>query len=223
MLTNHKKGYLRDRRILEAINKHGVLDTDQIEVLFFNGIKNSKRIAQKRLLKLYETKKIKRGRDIPGAPFYYYSGKKSDQLDHLLSVNWVYIWTMANLRSWEQLLSFEYEQDYRILRCDCFVGISNAVTKENKFYFVEVDLGSNPFDKVSKYNNLYQSGEYSGAWWVPKTNRFPAILVVTNSKNRKTNIEELIKKENTNNLEFNVKLLEDIKSEVGGWNRALAF
>jgi hypothetical protein len=76
---------------------------------------------------------------------------------------------------------------------------------------VEHDRGTNAFDKVEKYCQLYESGGYSGRWWVSLTKRFPPILVATTTVQRLETIKTAIKKENKAGLEFRVMLLEDIK------------
>lgn len=47
-----------------------------------------------------------------------------------------------------------------------------------------MNRATNTFDKVEKYNQLYQSGGYSGHWWVDLTERFPPVLVATTTVQR---------------------------------------
>lgn len=201
--NTHKKGYYRDRSIINAIKHHKVLDTEQIRLLLFSKQKSGLRIAQRRLKKLVDTKKINRARDSIDCQYEYFIGKRPSQNEHILMVNWVYIWILYNLRSWEKLERFDFEQDYGILRSDAFVFIKNKFTDKNKFLFIEVDMSDNPFDKVEKYNRLYEEERYSGWWWVKLTDRFPKILIFTNRK------LEIVG--NKNNLEFEIHDLESIK------------
>lgn len=214
-MNNHKKGCQRDRAILYAIEKHGALDTDQISVLFFEG-KNRRRLAQRRMQKLHEQKKVKRNRASLSEPFYYYTGNKSGRMEHLISLNWFFVYsTKINIKQWEQLQWFEYEQDYKVLRSDALLGIKNNVTGKSLFSFVEMDIAEsgNEFDKVRKYNTLYETESYTGAWWVNLAERFPKVVIVTTNSNRLKVIERKIEQENTNNLEFKVLLLNQIKGE----------
>ena len=135
-------------------------------------------------------------------------------LEHLLGVNWVRIWLQASCKSWERLHSFSYEQDFRILRCDGFAAIKNTFTGQFRFLFVEMDRGTNDFDKVKRYGKLFKEGGYSSSWWVNLTERFPPVLIATTTPRRSEQIRERVDAENANELEFKVLLLEDIKSEL---------
>lgn len=138
-------------------------------------------------------------------------GARHGRLEHLLSLNWVYVWLSAGLKPWEQIHCFEYEVNFKILQADALCAIKNTVTGKFKFFFVELDRSSNDFDKVLKYNELYGSEGYAGHWWAELANRFPPILIVTTSTRRAAHIRERIKKENTNGLEFRVMLIDEIK------------
>lgn len=211
---NHRaKGSRRDKLILQAIEKCHVLDTEQIWAIFFNQMKYGQRKAQERLQKLYERGCLKRDR-IRQEPFFYYIEKRPGQPAHQLGVNWIKIWLQHKCRSWEKIHSFSYEQDYKILRTDGFAAIKNIVNGNLKFYFIEMDRGTNTFDKVQKYCDLYENEKYQGWWWVALTERFPPVLVVTTSLSRKESIEQLITEKNIAGLEFQVSLLDSIKREV---------
>lgn len=213
-MSNHQKGYSRDREIVADVEACGLLDTEQIRLMRFRGLKYGRRIAQKRLLSLHKRGRLNRSRLSIEHRFYYYIGKQGRQIEHRLGVNWVRVWLIRKLKSWETLHSFDYEQDYGVLRCDGFAAIKNSANKERpfKFYFIEFDnSGGNPFDKVSKYNKLFE--KQPAAWWVQQTNRFPAIIVVTTSAMRAERIREQVKHENTNGLEFQVYELQQIQRE----------
>lgn len=212
-MTNHKKCYLRDNAIMEMIARREVLNTEQIYLLFFRGLNDGYRITQKRLKSLYERKQINRNRESFSEPFYYFTGKRSAQVNHKLGINWVYVWLNVHLKNWEEMFCFAPEQDYGILRTDALAGIKNTVTGRVKFHFVEFDNSWNNFDKVTKYNSLYDSGRYRSWWWVDYADRFPAVLIVTTNPKRQRAILERVKKENVCGLEFQVRLLDQIKEE----------
>ncbi|AEG58994.1 hypothetical protein Desru_0710 [Desulforamulus ruminis DSM 2154] len=144
-------------------------------------------------------------------PYCYFTGQRYGQLEHLLDLNWVYVWLINKLKSWEQMHCFQYELPLKILQPDALCGIWNTITKRMKFYFLEMDRSKNHFDKVEKYNRWYEADGYIGQWWLDQTDRFPVILVVTLTTRRKEKIMEKIAKENTNGLEFKVMLLSEIK------------
>jgi len=94
--------------------------------------------------------------------------------------------------------------------------IKITFTKEGRFYFVEVDRSAsgNKFDKVTKYNQLYEEELYLGSWWLEHTNKFPTVLIITDSESRLQSIRKCIRKENRNGLKFEVKLYSEIIGEV---------
>lgn len=210
--SNHQKCYRRDKQLFQVIEKLGVLDTEQITCLFFPG-NNGLKKAQRRLKKLYQNKKLLRGRESFSEPYYYYLGKRPGQIHHQLAVSWVYVWLKNRMRSGERLHSFDTEQDYRVLRADAFVAIKNNMAKRYIFNFIELDRSENNFDKASKYNTLYSTGKYSSYWWVPLANRFPAIIIVAENERRLRMIRERIRAENSCGLEFKTYLLEQIRGE----------
>lgn len=211
------KGSRRDSDILRTIEAWGVMNTDQVEAMFFAEKEEKKpflygkRKTQEVLLRLYKTGKLQR-KMVEGVYCYYLDPK--GLLKHRIGVNWVRMWTPKRLSGWEKLHSWSYEQDYKILRCDGFIAIKNTVTGGFKFTFLELDRGTNTFDKVTKYNTLYDQEKYTGWWWVPLAKGFPTVQVVTVSPARKRFIEEQIEAGNKNKLEFKVQLLDDMRREV---------
>ncbi|GAB6180975.1 hypothetical protein JCM14036_22940 [Desulfotomaculum defluvii] len=198
--------------MVRAVEEYRALDTEQIRVLFFNSMTYGRRKAQERLLKLYQRKRLQREK-VDGI-YTYYPDRPPGLIKHLLALNWVRIWLAMTCKSWERLESFTYEQDYGILRTDGFVAIKNTVTCKHRFMFIELDRSCNTFDKVEKYNQLFESGYYGRWWWVKLTDCFPAILVVTTSPTRAVHINQLIKERNNADLNFKVFLLDGIKKEV---------
>lgn len=210
-LTTNQKGYLRDKQILQLIENCQALNTDQIRNLVFKNCSHGARKARERLLKLYKSRRVKRCRYSLTEPYCYFVGRKHGRLEHLLELNWVYVWLVNGLKSWEQIQCFSHEYNLGILQADAFAGIRNTVTGKIKFYFVEMDRSDNDFDKVEKYNRWYESDGYAGQWWTDLADRFPVILVVTTTASRRARIMERIKRENTRGLEFKVLLLSEIE------------
>lgn len=211
-MNPREKGYRRDKEILFAVEEYRVLDTEQVWMKFFKDIPTGKRKAQERLLKLYQAGKLRRARTDEGL-FAYFHHKQKLQA-HTIGINWARIWLNASCRPWESPQSFAYEQRYPTIRPDGFEAVRNSVTGSFKFWFVEFDNATNPFDKVKKYNQLYESKGYADKWWAKLAARFPPVLVVTTSPGRMANILTKVEQENTAGIEFQVRLLEDIKKEV---------
>ena len=208
-----QQGYCRDNRIVREVEARGALCTEQITAMFFRGSAASTK-CQQRMKKLFDAKRVKRTRINPTGSFCYYIEKRSGRLEHLIGINWVYIWLMKRLKSWESLWYWQYEMDYGILRCDAFTGIKNSFTEGVKFYFVELDRSNNTWDKTRKYNQLYESEKYADSFWVQHTKIFPVILCVTEDKNRLPLIQQSVREENKHNLRFEVRLLDDLINEV---------
>ena len=221
MSGNHAKGCRRDKLIREAIDRHGALDTDMVHLMFFRDISTGRRTAQLRLKRLHERGYIRRARESFDQPYYYFTGKKSGQLEHRLGVNWVYLWLLLSLKSWETLHCFDYELDYKTLRADAFTAVKNKVNKDTpfKFYFIEFDRAEsgNKFDKFEKYSDLFQSERYMeyNTWWIPLASRFPVVLIVTTNSARARALREQAKQYADPKLypEFRIYELSEIQEE----------
>lgn len=201
--------------MLGAIEERRALDTEQVRALLFP-FPYGLRKAQDRLLKLHKRGRLDRERVDDGVFAYYRGDGRPGALRHTLGVNWIRIWFEKRLRSWEVLHSWEYEPDYGILRADGFAAVRNVATGKYCFYFVEMDRGTNTFDKVDKYCRLFNEKGYAGRWWVSLTERFPSIIVATVADRRAAAIREQVKKQNSAGLEFRVLILDDIRKEVLG-------
>jgi hypothetical protein len=194
-----------------VIESRRALDTEQVRIIAFPHMPSGQRKAQERLLKLYRKNRIQR--QALGYTFAYFRGDCPGMVQHLIDLNWVRLWAERKLKLWGDLHSWEYEPDYGILRADALVALKNA-RGEFQFLFVELDRGTNTFDKIEKYCRLYKSGGYNGRWWVSLTKRFPSIIIVAPTPGRLKNIRKLVEKQNTEGLEFKTYLLEDLKGEV---------
>lgn len=183
------------------------MDTDQITRLFFHSQKQGRRIAQRRLAKLVESNRLKRDRLSLYMPYYYYLDKKPKLVDHTLATNWAYVWAKGKLSRDDSLLCFSTEDKYNILRPDAFIGISRGST--NLFFFVEVDLSNNLFDKVEKYNKLFFDKGYVDKWWASVASGFPSIVIFTH---RVSVVKYKIATENIHKLDFQVYDIADIRN-----------
>ena len=208
MLNNHQLCYRRDSEVLLSINEMGALDLYQIKHLHFPSI----RTARRRMEVLAEKKKVNRIRPSIDQPYYYFVGKKPSQLEHRVGTNYARMYMRDKLKAFE-FHSWEYEpgQYMPVLRPDGFLAMKNQVTKKLNCYFIEFDRAYNPFDKVEKYNELYETARYKGTWWVDAVDRFPAIIVVSENIDR----AQKAMKANKNGLEFRFLSYTDIRRCFG--------
>lgn len=215
-----EKGCLRDRKILESIGERKALNIEQIKILFFNQ-KYGLRKAQERLLLLYKRGKVRRKK--VNQSYVYFLEKEPGMLEHLININWIRIWLELGCASWEKVHAFSYESNYKILRSDGFMAIRNYVTGNFRLYILEMDMATNAFDKIKKYNELYENDLYQNSWWIKVANKFPKIIIVTISPSREQEILKKIIDENTSNLHFEVFQLEKIKREVNNLYEKTAY
>ena len=215
-MNNRMKGFYRDKAIIRAVEQYKCLNTEQIQCLLFGNMKSGLRKCQQRLKRLTDRGKLKRWRYDLEEPYAYYI-TRLEQMEHTILLNWSIIWIKTNLKSWEEIYSFEYEvKKYPMIRPDAFVAIENKITSKFKFIYIEMDRAesANRFDKVRKYNDLYESNKFKGEWWVKLTKRFPPIILVTTEMKRLKKIEKHIERENRNGLEFIACLVDDLRKEV---------
>jgi hypothetical protein len=106
-MNYHQQGLNRDKLLIDILRDWGALDADQIvlAVPF-----PSKRVANRRLAKLLDLKRIKRSTYT--LPYAYYIDLPTDLIDRL-NRNWIRLWVIKNLHSWERLEYWDY-QTYRI-------------------------------------------------------------------------------------------------------------
>ncbi|MHB8171783.1 MAG: replication-relaxation family protein [Thermincolia bacterium] len=212
-----QKGSNRDNGIIHALEDWRVMDTEQIRHKFFQ-FPSGKRKAQERLLMLHRKGKVNRWKGDEG--YCYSLDNRPGRAEHLVMLNWVRLWFEARLKSWEKIHTFQYEHDYGFLRSDGFVSVKNIALRPEepghfRFWFIEMDrTHSNVFDKVPKYCRLFELGGYEGRWWVKLTDRFPTVLVVTTTESRKNKILRHVAEENSIGLQFDVRLLCDLRKEV---------
>lgn len=164
-------------------------------------MKNAKRVAQRRLKYLVEQGLIYRKRVTFEEPYIYYNDRKANTLQapHVVATNWAILYMESNMKGYQKLKYIAYEQDYEILRCDAIVGIWCDKANQYYFHFIEADISHNDFDKVGKYNDVYEKKLYAKKWWTDKAVGFPSIVIVTR---RQKLVHRKIIKENRCDLEF---------------------
>ena len=215
-MTNVQKGSQRDRVILDTIDLCGAMDTEQITELFFK-FPTGKRKCQARMKSLVDRKLVKKTRLSLDTSTIYYKGKFPSLLQHTLALSWVYVWMMR--RQGESLLTWELEKLKEfggILQADALCSTMILMTKEIRWYMIELDRGSiqrNTFDKADKYIALYNREGVAGSPMLKRLNnplRFPKVIIVTDNVRRGQKIREIVANANTR-LKFEVHLLSAIK------------
>jgi hypothetical protein len=189
-----------------------VLDTQLIRVLFFP-FKTGLRKSQQVLLKLHTAGKIGRWKHESG----YVYGSKSGRWEHRLMVNYVRTWFKIITQGWASVHSWIYEPDYTFIRADSLVTLKTD--HGFRFAFIEVERASdkNRFNKVQKYNALYEavnSGKYQESFWVKMGSVFPETHIICLTEERKKIALRRVQEDNRNGLDFVVKLFPDIQKEV---------
>ena len=212
-MSHRSKGYCRDNLVIERVVSHKCLNAEQVQVLLFPLTASGKRKCQQRLKRLTEQLRLKRWRYSLEEPYAYFQ-KEIKQIEHTVLLNWAVIWIERQLKSWEEIYSVDFNYDMKILITDCFIAVKNTITGQFRFLFIEMDVHhpGNEFDKVRKYNKLYEN--VPDQWWVKRTKRFPAVLLVTSDERKLKEINKLIKSENKNGLEFKSYLVGDLRREV---------
>jgi hypothetical protein len=207
------KGSKRDGDILGAIDLCGVLDTDQLMELFFC-FPSGKRKCQQRMKSLYDRKLVKRTRLSLDTPAIYYTGKFPGQMHHSLALSWAYVWMMK--QQGEKILTWETEQLKEFgLRVDALCSTYIPMTKEIRWYCIELDRGSvsrHKFDKVAIYDNLYLREGVVGSQLMQRLShpqRFPRVMIVTDSVKQKQKIQEYIEKSKTK-VRYEVHLISSL-------------
>ena len=212
-MSHRKHGYYRDNSVIERVVSHRCLNAEQVQVLLFSLTTSGKRKCQQRLKRLTDQLRLRRFRYSFEEPYAYFR-TEIKQIEHTVLLNWVVIWIERGLKSWEEIYSVNYNYGMGILIADCFIAIKNTITGIFRFIFIEMDIHhpENQFDKVRKYNRLYEN--IPDQWWIKLTKRFPAVLLVTNNERKLKKINELIKSENKNGLEFRSYLVGNLRKEV---------
>lgn len=137
----------RDFEILEFLENYKVANTTILQYFFFPSLS----ACQKRLLKLVQSKQLKRARDSINNEYIYYI-KKPKQLNHSLKITELYM----ELSKKYEIIHFKTEVGIGSIRPDAIFGY-----KENnkaKIGMLEVELSNKDFN-IKKYEYFVKSGE----------------------------------------------------------------
>lgn len=202
----------RDAQIVSALHTHAVLCTEQIAALLFSAHKYSLLICRRRLASLSLHGRVVRKRFAPYASNVYAVESWPKQWEHRLGVNWVYCWLRQTLKPGESLYHWQAPYYSGSIRPDALWAIRSG--QQTQFGLLEVDRGTNSFDKVAQYCAYYKQAEYQTEWWAQQAARFPQVLIATQTQARLNKIRRAIATDNTCKLTFEVVLLDDLRSKV---------
>jgi hypothetical protein len=211
-LNNIQKCCSRDDAIVSLLNTHAVACTEQIAALLFAGQKYPLVACRRRLKSLVEHGRIARKKFAPYASNVYCVESWPRQWEHQLGVNWVYCWLRQNLKPGESLYHWQAPYYSGDIRPDALWGIRSGPASE--FGFLEVDRGTNNYTKTRDYSAYYSSLNYQGEWWARCADRFPRLLIVTETPARRNRILHSIATDNLLKLRFEVHLLSEIRQQV---------
>lgn len=158
----------RDVKVLEGIERHKYIRSDQVAELYFQAIRNPaqrKMKANARLRKLYERKMCQRMR-FPGEPYIYCvnGSRYSTKLQHYLAIVDVLISILYTIPDYIKV-SYDVEKNIEDeVITDLYLTTQNSFTRETKDYYIEVQLNSSEdiTEKLRKYEVLFDACEVSG-------------------------------------------------------------
>lgn len=201
-MNNHRLGYCRDNKVLETVEEWQVLDTNQVWMLHFPPTRYGLRKCQDRLQTLTKSGRLLRRQIAKDRP-YVYMVEAREQVEHMLDINYCRLWVTRQLKSWEALWCWKYQQDFGLVVPDAVFGVRNVATNKIRFWCLEVERSNNRLTKGERYNKLFESGRK--IWTAQHDNRFPGLLL---AKDGRVDIK------NPNGLEIKVVSLEEIRQEV---------
>lgn len=165
---------LRDKRLLEGIEMHHYMSSDQAAEMYFQAIKDPKQRKAKasaRLLKLYKNRLVNRAR-YPGDPYVYFiqGGKYSHKMNHYLAITDVFLQVRDCFPAGSHI-SYEIEYQQGAVTTDLFIKYSNEFRGEKQNYWFEVELDSSGdiIEKVKRYEMLETEGKLFIVYKHPRT------------------------------------------------------
>ena len=222
-MNTRQKGYYRDKLIVETIDNFECLTTEQIYYLFFTDIRYGIVKCRERLRILRKRDKINSHRIDINECSYHFIDKKPYYLQHNINRNWGFMYIMNMVRCNYQYLKFnELRLEYYMkcgIRTDGIIGFKNYVTGEFRYWIIESDKvdSRNRFDKIKNYNDKYgDRGEgYKDEYWFDRVERFPHILIVSDSNKKKDKILDRVIEDNIKVLKFDVITIDEIRKKLG--------
>lgn len=209
-MNNYQTSLHRDKQIILILSMVKAVTAIQLTHLLFPG-KYGLRKCQDRLKYLSERQLIQ----CIERPFFHmgniYFLKKEPSLSaipHIISVSWIFVWLSKRfeIEYWEQ------EVDFGILQCDAICRI-----KGGRWFFIELDrvASHNPFKKPMQYNELFEKERNVGSKFLQRLgnpDRFPRIVIVTDSVRRGVIIKKIIQENNPHGLGYGID--RDKKNEI---------
>lgn len=122
-MNNHQLGCRRDRLLIDTLQEWGTMDTEQIRIMFFPSL----RVAQRRLQRLKDKGKVKRIREMLETPYCYYIKQYSYER---MAINWVRLWLSKQLKSWEKINEFDYDNNI----CRVINTVTCGIKTYNVYY-----------------------------------------------------------------------------------------
>lgn len=188
----------RDEKILATVEQFGCVGASQIARMFFTTHKYSEDKARKRLRSLATRNVLQCSKGMSNT---YYIGNAIKQSRHNLARLEAYLKLMEQKKDYEEIKIY-FEVPICEARADLLVSIANKFTHSKSYVIIEIDLGTNPFDKAELYNKIFDGDEWTTLWWARgEVARFPKIIVYTT---RTDVVKECIREQNRNGLRWEV-------------------
>jgi len=121
--------------------------------------------------------------------YVYHQGRRSAKWRHWLDLNRFHFAIIGALKSWQEILYWDFEVRYPFGQADAFYQIKTTIQGDGIMFFVEMDDGGNKFDKIQKYLAYWRGKTWRGEWWSKGV--FPLVVIITP---RAKEISGLVKK-----------------------------
>lgn len=155
---------IRDRKLLEGIEKHRYLRSDQAAELYFPTIKHPKQKqnkARERLLLLYKNKLVNRAR-YPNEPYIYFTQgtSRSHKMEHYLTITDVLLKLQKQFPAGSHI-KYEIEVKKEDVVTDLLIHYKNEFRREKYIFYIEVELNSsaNIENKIKAYEDIIEDPE----------------------------------------------------------------
>lgn len=193
-LSRHKPSYIfgreRKDRIVEAIKNGTVMNTPQVQTLFFNNLKpaSAKRKCQEIMKELVDKERVKsyHSSKTQFIPAIYYLDQKPKNYIHFLLINEVLCEFISQKPN---LFKIEWKWSYLIYNglviSDAMITILyDPDGRKKQVIFLEVERDPRKhFDKDKKYQKIYDMDWHKDLpeWVVVEENKaiFPTVLIIT--------------------------------------------
>lgn len=165
----------REENILNLLEQHRYLERSMVgdRLLKFPA---GQAKARQLLYKMYSREVINRFKPGAHSEYVYHLGKRSEKWRHWLDLNRFHFGLLAELKQWQRILYWDHEVKYPGGQADGFYIIKTSL-QSGVYFFLEMDDGTNKFDKLKKYLAYQQSRAWKREWWAKES--FPLVLIVT--------------------------------------------